>query len=94
MGYINPKPTKHVLICVNEREEGDHCVKVGGQEVFAAVKSFIRENGLAGQIWVTRTKCLGFCNPIGTTVVIYPEGKWITKVTKEDVPELLQQITG
>ena len=83
---------KHVLVCVNKREEGDCCSNVGGEEIYQKVKEFIRSNGLTGRVWVTRTRCLGFCNDIGTTVVIYPDKQWLTEVTEEDLSEIYGMI--
>jgi (2Fe-2S) ferredoxin len=84
---------KHVLVCVNERTEPgkDHCAKVGGQEIYEKIKSFVKERGLTNRIWVTRTRCLGFCNPVGTTIVVYPDGKWFLNVTKGHVDEFIEQ---
>jgi len=82
---------KHVLVCINDRESGDCCSKVKGNEVFSEIKSWVVNSGLSSRIWVTRTKCLGFCNDVGTTIVIYPEQKWFTKVTLDDI-ELIKTI--
>ncbi len=40
------------------------------------LKKFVLESGLVGQVYVTKTGCLGFCNRDGANVVVYPEGKW------------------
>lgn len=34
---------------------------------------------------MTKTKCLGFCNPVGTTIAVYPEKKIFTEVGLEEV---------
>lgn len=81
---------KHILVCVNERE-GSNCKKVGGEELFFALKQWVKENGFS-DIWVTRTRCLGFCNDIGTTVVIYPDQKWFLQVTKNDMEKIKKEI--
>ena len=82
---------KHVLVCINDRESGYSCSKVKGNEVFSEIKSWVVNSGLSSRIWVTRTKCLGFCNDIGTTIVVYPEQKWFTKVTLDDI-DLIKKI--
>jgi len=79
---------KHVFVCVNEREEGDCCANINGTEIFFNLKLFVKENGLINDVWITRTRCLGFCNPDGTTLVIYPEGKWFMKTTIEDLDDI------
>ncbi|HLC85981.1 MAG TPA: (2Fe-2S) ferredoxin domain-containing protein [Candidatus Nanoarchaeia archaeon] len=86
------KPLKHVIVCVNERENEDCCLDVGGMELFTYLKTFVRNNGLSGRVWVTRSKCLGFYNSMGSTVVIYPEGKWFTEVKEEDYKKILEEI--
>ena len=84
---------KHILVCVNEREEGkDCCSRVGGQDVFVELKSWVRDEGLTQQVWVTRTRCLGFCNAVGTTVVVYPERMWFLEVEKKDLERLKEKI--
>ena len=89
----SPLPEKHVFVCVNEREAGrDCCTKVGGIEIFQKIKAFVMLNGLNSRVWVTKTKCLGFCNPVGTTIAVYPEKKIFTEVKVDDIDELLKSI--
>ena len=85
---------KHIFICVNEKDEKnqDFCSKVGGSDVYIKFKEAVAERGLISQVYVTRTRCLGFCNPVGPTVVIYPEGKWFTEVKEEDYEEIIKSI--
>ncbi len=83
---------KHIIVCVNKREEGDCCSNVGGEEVYQKIKVFIREHGLTGKVWATRARCLGFCNNVGTTIVIYPDKLWFTEVTKEDLPQIYEHL--
>lgn len=86
------KPLNHIIVCVNERENEDCCINVGGMELFLYLKNFVKSNGLSGKVCVTRSKCLGFCNSVGPTVVIYPEGKWFTEVKEEDYENILEEI--
>jgi len=92
MKSIKEIPRKHVIVCVNEREDDDCCVDVGGLDLFAYLKEFVRINSLTGSVWITRSKCLGFCNNIGPTIVIYPEGKWFTEIRREDYNEIINLI--
>lgn len=84
----------HVLICVNKRENDPKpcCADVHGQEIYDEIKKFVKDNGLTGIVWVTRTRCLGFCNKVGATVVFYPEKLWLTEVTLDDVSRLIEYI--
>ncbi len=88
MHPISSRPLKHILICVNDREKGDCCANVHGQEIYQEVKDFVKGNDLSSKIWVTRTRCLGFCNNIGTVMVIYPDELWFKHVTKNDVQKI------
>lgn len=92
MKELNHHYQKHILVCTNERAEESCCSKVDGYEIFRALKEYVKSNGLAGSIWVTRTGCLGFCNDIGTTIVIYPERKWYTEVTKNELPQIIEEM--
>ncbi|MBI3033479.1 (2Fe-2S) ferredoxin domain-containing protein [Candidatus Woesearchaeota archaeon] len=85
----------HVLVCVNKRENSPTpcCADVHGQEIYDQIKKFVKDQGLTGIVWVTRTRCLGFCNTQGTTVVFYPERVWLTEVKLNEVPKLIEYIT-
>jgi len=84
---------KHVFVCVNERgPEKSCCTKVKGQEIFRQLKEFVINNGLSNTIYVTRTGCLGFCNDVGTTIVVYPDKVWFMQTTPEDIEEIKEFI--
>ena len=57
-------------------------------EIFRELKDWTKANGLAGSVWVTRTGCLGFCNTIGATIVIYPDELWFKEVKKEELQKI------
>ena len=93
MQQLQSKPIKHILVCANEREHGkDCCAHVEGYEIFHELKDFVKANGLSSSVWITRTGCLGFCNNIGATIVIYPEQLWFTEVKKEDIGKIKDYI--
>lgn len=79
---------KHVFVCTNKRDERACCDKVGGFEVFRELKQWVRDNDLARDVWVTKTGCLGFCNDVGTTIVVYPDKKWFLQVALSDVDRI------
>ena len=89
-----PHYKKHVLVCVNHREGESCCANVNGQEIYEKIKQWVRENSLGHEIWVTRTRCLGFCNDVGTTVVIYPDKLWLIEVTLEDVEKIIDVLVA
>lgn len=89
MQQIHIRPLKHILVCTNEREQGKSCCSnVKGQEIYRELKDFVKENGLRSVIWVTRTGCLGFCNDVGATVVIYPDQLWFREVKQDEVQKI------
>ncbi len=94
MKPINRKPEKHVFVCVNERGDVSRecCAKVGGQNIYDKLKQLVAQKGLTGQVWVTKSKCLGFCNNVGTTIVIYPEQEFYTEVTEKDLEEIYTKL--
>ena len=89
MQQITQRPLKHILVCTNERGQGESCcLNVKGQEIYRELKDFVKENGLRSIIWVTRTGCLGFCNDLGATVVIYPDQLWFKEVKQDEVQKI------
>ncbi|NBW82226.1 (2Fe-2S) ferredoxin domain-containing protein [bacterium] len=87
---------KHVFVCENQRPDGDPkgcCHSKGGPELTAALKKLVAEAGLAKKVRVNRAGCLGQC-AMGTAVVIYPEGTWLSKVKAEDAPAVFEKHIG
>ena len=84
---------KHVLVCVNQRDEGKSCCSnTGSEEVFFELKKWVGEKGLVGKVWVTRTRCMGFCNDVGATIALYPEKKWFLQTKMEDLDKVKESI--
>ena len=95
MQQIPYRPLKHILVCTNEREQGKECCShVKGYEIFRELKDWVKSSGLASSIWVTRTGCLGFCNSVGATIVIYPDQLWFKEVKKEELQEIKDFVMG
>ena len=67
-------------------------MNVCGMELFLYLKNYVRNNGLSGSVWITRSKCLGFCNNTGAVAVIYPEGKWITEIKEDDYDNIIKEL--
>jgi len=49
-----------------------------------------RERNLKGKVRVVRSGCLDVC-AFGPNMIIWPEGLWYMKVTKEDVPQISEK---
>ena len=88
----------HVFVCVNERPEPrTGCRDFGGQEFYISLKDKLKETGLIRTHWISRTRCLGFCQAVGTTVMIQPTGKdaqWYSEATADDFPRIWEAITS
>ncbi len=83
--------THHILVCTNQRR-GDGmpcCADAGADQVWHTVREYVRRHDLTYKVWVSTSGCLGFCTTAGATLVIYPQGVWLSEVTLEDVDEIL-----
>lgn len=82
---------KHVFICTNQKEAGKTCcANTGGKDFFHHLKSRMKELGMdgPGKIRVSQSGCLGRC-ALGPCMVIYPEGRWYTYLTFDDLDEII-----
>src|SRR3990167_11564402 len=83
---------KLVLVCVNERENGESaCGQKGSLALHQELKMQIK--AIDPTIRVSKSGCLGNCAE-GITVVIMPDNKWFSEVTMEDIPELVRLTTN
>ncbi len=73
----------HVLVCV-----GSGCVASGALGVREALEAAIAKHGLAGEIKVVGTGCLGPC-AVGPVAVVYPEGVFYQNLTAGDAEEIV-----
>jgi len=69
---------------------GTGCIASGADEVIAAFKDEIENQGLTAAVDTKGTGCPGFCEQ-GPVVVIYPEEICYLQVQAEDVPEIVEQ---
>ncbi|NLB84078.1 MAG: NADH-quinone oxidoreductase subunit F, partial [Synergistaceae bacterium] len=75
----------HVLIC-----GGTGCVSNGSAEVTEAMRKELARRDLTGEVLVVPTGCHGMCE-LGPIMVVYPEGTFYSRVTPEDVPEIVEE---
>ncbi len=75
----------HVLIC-----GGTGCSASGSENIREALKREIAAAGLAEEIKVVQTGCFGLC-ALGPIMIVYPEGSFYSRVTVEDVPEIVSE---
>ena len=75
----------HFLICT-----GGGCIASGALDVSKAVREEIEARGLAGEIDVVETGCLGPCVQ-GPVALVYPDGVFYENIKVDDVPELVEE---
>ena len=75
----------HVLIC-----GGTGCTSSGSPAIQDAFVKSIEANGLTEEIKVVQTGCFGLC-ALGPVVIVYPDGTFYSRVTTEDVEEIVSE---
>ena len=75
----------HVLIC-----GGTGCTSSGSIDIQKAFDENIAACGLAEEVKVVQTGCFGLC-ALGPVVIVYPDGTFYSRVTAEDVKEIVEE---
>ena len=75
----------HVLVC-----GGTGCTSSGSQAVQEAFKDSLEALGLSEEVKLVQTGCFGLC-ALGPVVIIYPDGTFYSRVTPEDVKEIVEE---
>ena len=75
----------HVLVC-----GGTGCTSSGSQAVQKAFTENIEAYGLSEEVKLVQTGCFGLC-ALGPVVIIYPDGTFYSRVTPEDVKEIVEE---
>ena len=75
--------SKHVFICVKEKEAGVCCGGRGSNELAKKLKKWARDEGLKPDVRVNYSLCLGQCEK-GIAIVKYPKGEWLLDVKTDD----------
>ena len=74
---------KHVLVCGNV-----DCAERGSLALIDELRRLIKQAGIAVDVRVTRTGCMGRCGE-GPTLVVYPDGVWYRGVGATDAASLV-----
>jgi (2Fe-2S) ferredoxin len=87
-----PPFRKYIFVCENQRTEGEVCCGPHsmGEGYVERLKEFVKNNGLKGQIRVSRTGCLDICVH-GPNILVYPEGRWYSGVTLSDLETIIEK---
>ena len=75
----------HVLIC-----GGTGCTSSGSKSIQGAFETALEANGLTEEVKIVQTGCFGLC-ALGPVVIIHPEGTFYSRVTTEDVEEIVSE---
>ena len=75
----------NVLVC-----GGTGCTSSNSEQIIEGLKSEIEAQGLEKEVNVIRTGCFGLC-ALGPIVVVYPEGAFYSRVSVEDVKEIVSE---
>ena len=75
----------HVLICGSTG-----CTSSGSPAIREHLEKELTAHGLADEIKVVQTGCFGLC-ALGPIMIVYPEGTFYSRVTEEDVTEIVEE---
>ena len=75
----------HVLIC-----GGTGCTSSGSKKIQDAFNENIAACGLENEVKIVQTGCFGLC-ALGPVVIVYPDGTFYSRVTPEDVKEIVEE---
>lgn len=75
----------HVLVC-----GGTGCTSSGSEQIIKTFNSEVEKQGLAEEVKVIQTGCFGLC-ALGPVVIVYPEGAFYSRVTADDVSEIVSE---
>ncbi|MBQ3637204.1 MAG: NADH-quinone oxidoreductase subunit NuoF [Clostridia bacterium] len=75
----------HVLVC-----GGTGCTSSGSKAIREKLAEELKAKGLDEEVKIVQTGCFGLCEH-GPIMIVYPEGTFYSRVTVEDVPEIVSE---
>ena len=75
----------HVLIC-----GGTGCSSSGSVKLSEKLAEELKAKGLDQEIKIVLTGCFGLC-ALGPIMIVYPEGTFYSRVTLDDIPEIVSE---
>ena len=75
----------HVLVC-----GGTGCTSSGSERIVRALENNIKSAGLEQEVKVVKTGCFGLC-ALGPIMIVYPEGAFYSRVSVDDIPEIVEE---
>ncbi len=75
----------HVLVC-----GGTGCTSSGSRAIRERLAEELQAKGLDEEVKIVQTGCFGLC-ALGPIMIIYPEGTFYSRVTPDDIPEIVSE---
>ncbi len=75
----------HILCC-----GGTGCTSSGCEEIIKEMEVQLAANGLEKEFKIVKTGCFGLC-ALGPVMIVYPEGAFYSRVTTDDVKEIVEE---
>lgn len=83
---------KHLFVCCNKKENGEHCGSKNPEAIIKELKMRLRENDLWDEHKVSKSGCLGPCAE-GISATLYPDNLLLTEISSEDTDSLYELLT-
>lgn len=80
-----PEYKRNVLVC-----GGTGCTSSHSVAIVERLKKEIAAQGLEHEVQVIMTGCFGLC-ALGPIMIVYPEGSFYSRITEDDVPEIVAE---
>ncbi|MDO9334452.1 MAG: NuoF family protein [Dehalococcoidales bacterium] len=81
-----PEKKCTILVC-----QGTGCISGGAEQILNSLETELVRQNLSGAMQIKHAGCHGFCQR-GPLVVIEPEGIFYTKVTPNDIPDIVHSL--
>jgi (2Fe-2S) ferredoxin len=96
-GVLNMKKKEspyesHLFICAKSRGgKRKSCGDIGNPDLKSVLKDAVKDRGWKGRVRVSESSCFGVCEA-GPNIMIYPQKIWLSGVSIDDVPEILNTL--
>ena len=69
-------PGSRIFVCTHQKDGAvAQCLAGEGEKCATWIKEEIKNRNLKGKVWASRTRCLGYCDPKGTSVIYVRDGQ-------------------
>ena len=75
----------HIMVCA-----GTGCTSSKSPEIMAEFERLLAAKGISENVQIVKTGCFGLCS-IGPIVMVFPEGACYSRVTEDDVREIVEE---